>query len=134
MQKKAHRRPSKPNTCGLDATAHKGSKARRGLLAKVVAMGNCAQRAGGMAQAMPISLALPKLQGNADQVAEAAQGVKMDFWTTAKFVLLLLAGSAALRNIWRLPLPMGAKVASTMGLAVSLLWFVRYLMGYVQNT
>ena len=83
---------------------------------------------------LPISLALPKLQGIADQVAGAAQGVKMDFWTTAKFVLLLLAGSAALRNIWRLPLPMGAKVASTMGLAVSLLWFVRYLMGYVQNT
>ena len=52
MQKKAHRRPSKPKTCGLDATAHKRSKARRGLLAKVVAMGNCAQPAGGMAQAI----------------------------------------------------------------------------------
>ena len=39
---------------------------------------------------LPISLALPKLQGNADQVAGAAQGVKMDFWTVVQFFTVLV--------------------------------------------
>lgn len=50
---------------------------------------------------LPISLALPKLQGKADQVAGAAQGGKMDFW---KLALMGFAGSvcaAVVPTIWK---------------------------------